>query len=104
LASGLERLRTSDVTITQRMHLLVFIYVAGMYTCFRAEFYICLFFCFRLLLWKANILGLTKRSSILAIQVEVMTLMKMILMRLGSELQSYRKRVENLVAISIPEP
>jgi hypothetical protein len=45
-----------------------------------------------------------KRSSILVMQVEVMISVKMILMRLGSAFQSFRKRVRSLVALSIPGP
>jgi hypothetical protein len=45
-----------------------------------------------------------KRSSILVIQVEVMTLKKRILMRLGSIFQSFRKRRRNLGAMSIHGP
>jgi len=71
---------------------------------FFSEFYICLYLHFRFLLWNTHILGLMKRSSILVMQVEVMISVKMILMRLGSAFQSFRKRVRSLVALSIPGP
>jgi hypothetical protein len=45
-----------------------------------------------------------KRRDILALRVELMTSKKMILMRLGSDFQSFKKRVRNLVVISTPEP
>jgi hypothetical protein len=44
-----------------------------------------------------------KRRSILALRVEHMTLKKMILRRLGSDFQSSRKSVRNLVVISTLE-